>query len=130
MYNKFFLIGNLGHDPQVHQANGGTFATFRFATNKRWTDKDGVRHEEATWHDCVLWRNDLTNFLDKARKGACLFLEGEICYREDDQQGGHGQRAFLRVNEWRPAGATPAPIATEAEPASDDDAEQAEAAVA
>ena len=45
-FNRVFLIGNLGKDPEVKFTPGGqAVANFTVATNESWTDKAGVKQE-------------------------------------------------------------------------------------
>ena len=54
--NKTILIGRLGRDAEVRAGqNGRERCTFSPATNRRWLDRDGNRHEEADWHNIVWW---------------------------------------------------------------------------
>ena len=55
--NKVILVGNLGADPEIrYTADGTAVATFRIATSRRWTNKDGERVEQTEWHRIVAWR--------------------------------------------------------------------------
>lgn len=50
MYNKIFLIGNLGRDPEVRSLPSGTqVCDFTVATNRRWKDRDGNPQEKTEW---------------------------------------------------------------------------------
>jgi len=87
--NKAFLIGRLTADPQLRTTQGGqSVATFGVATNRVWNDKQGQRHEDAQFHNVVVWgrQAEVTNqFL---KKGAVVFVEGRIQTRSwQDKQG-------------------------------------------
>jgi len=90
MYNKAFLIGNLGRDPEVRTTpSGQPVASFSIATNRRWRDKDGGRREETEWHNIVCWGRLAEIAGQYLTKGRQVFVEGRIQTRSwDDQQSG------------------------------------------
>lgn len=54
--NKVILVGNLGADPQIRYTQSGkAVATLSMATNEKWTDKDGTKHEQVEWHRIAVW---------------------------------------------------------------------------
>jgi len=51
--NRVFLLGRLGHDPEVRYTTAGTaVVTFTLATNEPYKDDDGWK-ERAEWHHVV-----------------------------------------------------------------------------
>lgn len=76
---KLELIGNVGTDAVVREVNGRKAISFNVATNKKWTDKQGVKHEQTKWVDCVIWR-DSANSTEVAKylcKGQKVWVSGE-----------------------------------------------------
>lgn len=77
-FNKVFLLGRLGADPDIRfTANGTCVANFPLATNRRFKRND--QWEEATdWHNVVAWGRlaDVVN--QYLRKGNLIFIEGEL----------------------------------------------------
>ena len=54
MINKAILVGHLGQDPEVKSMpSGQPVTTFRMATNRKWTDRDGNKQEQTEWHSIV-----------------------------------------------------------------------------
>ena len=54
--NKMLVIGNLGGDPEMrYTANGNPVTTFRIATSRRYTTRDGEQREETEWFRVVTW---------------------------------------------------------------------------
>jgi len=54
MFNKVFLIGNLGQDPELRSTTSGmSVASFSLATHRRWNDREGNRQEQTEWHNVV-----------------------------------------------------------------------------
>lgn len=90
MYNKVFLIGNLGRDPEVRTTpSGQPVATFSLATNRRWKDREGGKREETEWHNVVCWARLAEIASQYLTKGRQIFVEGRIQTRSwDDQQSG------------------------------------------
>lgn len=48
------LIGNLGGDAEVKQADGREFVSFRVAHNDSYTDAAGTKHDTVQWVDCTM----------------------------------------------------------------------------
>lgn len=92
--NKVFLIGNLTRDPELKSTpSGQSVVTVGLATNRRWTDPSGQKHEEAEFHNVVLWRRlaeIATKFL---KKGSLVYIEGRLKTRS--WQGQDGQKRYI-----------------------------------
>lgn len=87
--NRVFLIGNVGKDPEVRQADGGLkVASFTLATTERYKAKDGSYKDNTEWHNIVAWRGTAEVVEKFVKKGTPLYVEGRIRTRSwDDQQG-------------------------------------------
>ena len=83
------LIGNVGKDPEVRQADGGPkVASFTLATTERYKAKDGSYKDTTEWHNIVAWRGTAEVVEKFVKKGTPLYVEGRIRTRSwDDQQG-------------------------------------------
>lgn len=90
MYNKAFLIGNLGRDPEIRSTQSGQpVANFSIATNRRWTDRNGQRQEQTEWHNIVCFGRQAEIAGQYLQKGRQIFVEGRIQTRSwDDRQTG------------------------------------------
>jgi single-strand DNA-binding protein len=76
--NKVNLMGFLGNDAEVRNANNGSFTTFSIATKSSYKDKKSnqfVSHTE--WHHCVVFGR-LSEFAKTLTKGAHVQVEGEL----------------------------------------------------
>lgn len=73
------VIGHLGGDAELKNANGKEFITFRVADTSRWTDEAGVVHETTTWVDCVI--SGSSNLLPYLKKGQQVFCAGNVSLR-------------------------------------------------
>lgn len=80
--NRVQLIGNLGHDAETKAASNGNRTTLSVATNHRWKDQEtGEWKQRTEWHNVVAW-GKLAEQSAALRKGASVFVEGEIRSRE------------------------------------------------
>ena len=89
MYNKVFILGNAGRDPEVRHLDGGqVVANFSVATTEYYTDRNNNKQERVEWHNIVCWRK-LAEFAEKyIRKGSQIFVEGKIRSRKYTDQNG------------------------------------------
>lgn len=76
---KIQVIGNIVRDAVVRDTNGRKAINFVVAVNKSYKDKEGVKHEKATFYSCTQWREstqsvEVTKYLTKGIK---VFVEGE-----------------------------------------------------
>lgn len=91
--NKVILIGNLGRDPEVRKTSTGkTVANFSLATTEYWTDKNGERREDVSWHSCTVWSTRAEVAEKYLRKGMEVFIEGRISYSTWDDQDGNKKK--------------------------------------
>lgn len=72
---QFLVIGNLGADAEVKEANGRKFVSFNVAHTDVWTDDAGTKHENTMWVSCAL-NGDGGNLLPYLKRGACVFVQG------------------------------------------------------
>ncbi len=93
--NKVMLIGNLGHDPEIKQLDGGsTVCNFRIATTDRWRNKtSGEMDERTEWHRITVWGKQaelVVKFLAKGRK---VCVEGRLQTRTYKDRDGVERRS-------------------------------------
>lgn len=86
--NKVIIVGNLGQDPDVrYMPNGGAVANFSLATSESWRDKQtGEMRENTEWHRAVLFGKLAEVAGEYLRKGAQVYVEGQLRTRnwQDD----------------------------------------------
>jgi single-strand DNA-binding protein len=103
--NKVTLIGNIGSDPEVRSATGGSrVANFSLATSRAWNDASGTKQEKTEWHRCVVWNNKASQLADiverYVKKGDKLYVEGRIEYRQwQDKDGQTRYSTEINVRE-------------------------------
>jgi single-strand DNA-binding protein len=87
--NKAIVLGNLGADAELrHTANGTPVTSFRVATNRRWTPKDGTEMKEETeWHNIVAWGRLAEVCGQYLKKGQPALVEGRLQTRSWEKEG-------------------------------------------
>ena len=100
--NKVNLIGFLGNDAEVHNANDRSFTIFSIATKSSYKDKKNgeyVSHTE--WHRCVVFSR-LSEFAGTLTKGTHVQVEGELRSREyvGKEAGSKSQKAETKQRIW------------------------------
>ncbi|EFO6727500.1 single-stranded DNA-binding protein SSB2 [Salmonella enterica] len=88
--NKVILVGNLGQDPEVrYMPNGGGVANLTLATSETWRDKaDGEMREHTEWHRVVVFGKLAEIASEYLRKGAQVYIEGQLRTRKWTDQSG------------------------------------------
>ncbi|EEJ8284317.1 single-stranded DNA-binding protein [Salmonella enterica] len=88
--NKVQIIGYLGQDPEVrYLPNGKAVANLSLATSDTWKDKQtGEPKERTEWHRVVLYEKLADVAGEYLRKGALVYIEGELRTRKWTDQNG------------------------------------------
>lgn len=88
--NKVILVGRLGNDPEVRYIpNGGAVANLQVATSESWRDKQtGEMREQTEWHRVVLFGKLAEVAGEYLRKGAQVYIEGQLRTRSWDDSNG------------------------------------------
>jgi single-strand DNA-binding protein len=89
--NKVTLIGNLGKDPEVRNAQSGMkIVNLAVATSESWNDKmSGERKEQTEWHRVVIMNDQLADVAEKyLKKGSKVYIEGKWQTRKWTDQSG------------------------------------------
>jgi single-strand DNA-binding protein len=89
--NKVILVGNLGKDPEVRNAqNGSKIVSFTLATSESWNDKgSGERREKTEWHRVVVFNDRIADVAERfLKKGRKVYVEGSLQTRKWTDQSG------------------------------------------
>lgn len=90
MINKVILVGNTGADPEIRSLpSGSKVASLRMATSRRYRTKAGEDREETQWHRIECFGKDAEFVEQYVRKGARLYVEGRIEYRQYEDRDGN-----------------------------------------
>lgn len=92
MYNKIILIGRLTKDPESRYTPTGTLvSTFRLASGRVYTDKNGEKQEETLFINVVAWggKTNLAENVNKyLKKGSLVLVEGRLRVRDYETSDG------------------------------------------
>lgn len=91
------VVGHLGADAEVKEANGRKFVTFRVAHTDRYKDAQGVSHEATQWVSCVL-AGDGGGLLPYLVRGAQVLVIGRASTRVYSSPSLRQMVASLDVN--------------------------------
>lgn len=97
-FNKVFILGNLGRDPELrYTPQGQPVCSFSMASNSRRKDKNGEMQDIVTWFRITLWGRLAENASQYLEKGRPVFIEGEL--RVDEWTDREGKPRFtLEIN--------------------------------
>lgn len=138
-FNQVNLAGNITRDPELRYTPAGrAVVSFALALNSKWTDDQGVQHDDVTFVDCVAWEGRAEVAAKYVRKGDPLLITGKLKQEKwEDKQTGQQRTKLVVVvanlvfltgkkdGQAQPApekrGAAPAPAAPENVVPSDDE---------
>jgi single-strand DNA-binding protein len=92
--NKVILVGNLGKDPEVRNAQTGLkIVNLTVATSESWNDKmSGERKEQTEWHRVVIMNDRIADVAEKyLKKGSKVYIEGKLQTRKWTDQSGQAK---------------------------------------
>jgi len=78
------IIGNLGHDPQMHYAtDGAAVCAISIATASIWKEKASGKHREETeWYRVVMYNRLAEIAGEYLKKGRSVYIEGRLKTRK------------------------------------------------
>lgn len=81
--NKVQIIGHIGADPVLNHTNTNQVpvVNLRVATNEGWTDQNGQKHENTTWHTVVCFKKLAQTVAQYMAKGRQIYVEGRLQVR-------------------------------------------------
>lgn len=100
MFNRVFIIGNLGADPRVSYTKDGRLVVqFTIATNRPIKKVTGEIEKATDWHRIVVFGR-LAEFCQKhLSKGDRVFVEGRLSTRTfDDERGRRTSTSVVAMN--------------------------------
>ena len=87
--NFITFIGNLTDDPDLRFTQGGApVASFRVASNRRFTDRGGNQQEETTFLNVNCWRDLAENAAESLKKGDRVIVIGRVRVRSYENREG------------------------------------------
>lgn len=87
--NTVRLIGNVGMDPELKTLSNGNYMTrFSLATTEAYTNKQGERVFDTTWHNIVAWGKTAKLAEQICKKGFKVAIDGKLSTRSyEDEKG-------------------------------------------
>ena len=100
MLGKATLIGRVGNKDSKILKNGGEITTLSLATNKRFTDSQGNKQEQTTWHNVNCF-GKLSEIAAKyVQVGSLVYVEGDIQNKKIESGERAGQYMYsIHANE-------------------------------
>ena len=99
--NSVRLIGNLGANPEVKEFESGKkVARFTLATNETYTNQQGEKITDTSWHNLVLWGKTAEIAEKYLEKGSEVAIEGKLTNRSYTNK--EGEKKYITeiiVNE-------------------------------
>jgi single-strand DNA-binding protein len=87
--NFITFIGNLTDDPDLRfTPSGAPVCSFRVASNRRWTGRDGQQQEETTFLNANCWRDMAENVAESLSKGDRVIVIGRLKVRSYENREG------------------------------------------
>ncbi len=79
MYQQIMLIGRLGADPELrYTPTGVPVCSFNVATDRTWTNDQGAKQEDTTWHKVTAWRKLAEICGQYLSKGSLVMVTGNV----------------------------------------------------
>lgn len=102
--NKVQLIGHLGADPELKYTNTNNVpvVNLRVATNEGWTDQQGQKHENTTWHTVVCFKKLAQTVAQYMQKGRQVYIEGRLQVRPYMGQARDGNNQPIMMTNGQP----------------------------
>jgi|GEM_PF-2514977 len=103
-FNKVFLVGNLGHDPELKLTKKDKpFCRINIATNERSVNPQGEEYEKTTWHMVHVFGKQAEWACGRLVKGSRVFVEARLEKTVEDVEGSEtGEKKvqhFLRAHQ-------------------------------
>jgi single-strand DNA-binding protein len=102
-FNRVILMGNLTRDPEVRQAQNGTYiCKASLAVNERMPDGNGGYKEEPSFIDMVVFGRRGEAFGKYMQKGRPVMIEGKLRQSrwEDKESGQKRSKLEVIVDDW------------------------------
>jgi len=91
--NRVFLMGHLGHDPEIKISKSGKpFSRLSVATNRKWTNEEDKVTEITDWHSVFVWGPLAEQCCHSLRKGSLVFIEGSLSYWKVAEESDSGKK--------------------------------------
>jgi single-strand DNA-binding protein len=76
--NQVELIGRLGDDPELRDANGTPVVNLSIATDESYTRDDGTEVPNTEWHDVTVFGRQAETTAQYTSKGSQVYVRGRL----------------------------------------------------
>jgi len=76
--NQVELIGRLGDDPELRDANGTSVVNLSIATDESYTRNDGTEVPDTEWHDVTVFGRQAETTAQYTSKGSQVYIRGRL----------------------------------------------------
>lgn len=88
-FNKIFLVGNLGRDPELRSLPSGTsVCNFNLAVNAAARERRGAHREMATWFRVAVYGERARDCAKNLKQGSPVYVAGKLKPKEWTDQAG------------------------------------------
>lgn len=95
--NKVQLIGNITHDPELRQSDGGSsFLRFSVATGRDWGTASGEKKSKTEFHKVVIFGKFAETCSAFLKKGQKVYVEGSIDTNSYETKEGE-KKSFIEI---------------------------------
>ena len=100
--NQVQLIGFLGNDPEPLSGGENSYTKFSVATTESYTNKNGEKVKDTTWHNVVVWGKLAENVVKFMKKGSKVLVQGALKNNKyTDKNGIEREKFFIRASDFR-----------------------------
>lgn len=93
MFNKIFLVGRLGKDPELKRTkNDKTMCQVSIATQEK-------KDDPVQWHNCLFFEKTAEILEKYCKKGGRVFIEGKVLYTQYEKDGIKKNSTQVMVNK-------------------------------
>lgn len=85
--NKTMQMGRVGKDPEIHNGEGFTSASFSLATDESYKDKNGNKVEAVEWHNILFYGKICQTIQKYVKVGDLLYVEGKLKTEKYEKNG-------------------------------------------
>lgn len=90
--NRIFLIGNLGHTPELQTSKTGkAYCRLSVATNRVWHDEEDNKQQRTDWHSVFVFGTLAETCTTYLVKGSTVFVEGSLNQWDSEGANKHKQ---------------------------------------
>lgn len=97
--NRVFLMGHLGHTPELQfSKEGKPYTRLAVATRRVWMSPEEQKQETTEWHSVFVWGAQAERSVQFLKKGAAVFIEGSLTYWAVAKESGKDYKNAIQAH--------------------------------